>query len=374
MTPIRLVELFAGIGAQAIALDRAGIPYVSLGFSEIDKYAISVYHALHGDAPELGDITKIEHLPENIDLLTISSPCTSLSLSGKMDGMQEGSGTASSLIWDAIRLIRDCNIRNDLPKVIVFENVKQIANRKNIKDLDKLIQELNEMNYTCDYKVLNASDYNVPQSRERFFMVCRLDKTHTAFPAPIPLTTKLRDYLEIDVDKRFYLTPERIATLEEHKARNKAKGNGFGYSTVDPNSVCRTLTTKQREEHDTLILVGVLADDGRHEIIRRVYSPEGCCPTLNTCNGGDRQPKIAEGAIYDENNNLLRNIKIRRLTPREFWRCMDFFDKDGNELYDIASKAVIDKKPVSMSRMYMLAGNSICIEPMKLLFESIYEV
>lgn len=106
MSKIRCFEAFAGIGAQAEALKELGLDYEVVGISDIDKHAISGYEAIHGPVKNYGDITKIEHLPE-CDLLTYSWPCTSISLAGKREGMTEGSGTASSLLWEVGRLLHE---------------------------------------------------------------------------------------------------------------------------------------------------------------------------------------------------------------------------------------------------------------------------
>lgn len=118
---LRVVELFAGYGSQALALERLGIPFTST-ICEIDENAMAAYNAVHGETPNLGDITKVEHLPV-CDLLTNSSPCTSISMAGKREGMKEGSGTESALIWEVKRLLLDAKQRNTLPKYIVGENV-----------------------------------------------------------------------------------------------------------------------------------------------------------------------------------------------------------------------------------------------------------
>lgn len=107
---IRVIELFSGIGAQAEALKELGIDYEVIATSDIDKHAIKGYEAIHGKVNNLGDVTLIEHLPE-CDLLTYSYPCTSVSVAGKKEGMVEGSGTASALLWEVGRLLKDMRER-----------------------------------------------------------------------------------------------------------------------------------------------------------------------------------------------------------------------------------------------------------------------
>ena len=102
---LRVVELFAGIGAQAAALDLIGAEWESVGIVEIDPYCVTAYNAIHGTDYKPSDITKVERLPE-CDLLTYSFPCTDISNAGKQKGFAEGSGTRSSLLWEVRRLLR----------------------------------------------------------------------------------------------------------------------------------------------------------------------------------------------------------------------------------------------------------------------------
>ena len=101
---LKVIELFAGIGAQRKGLERASIEHEVVAISEIDKYALKVYEALYGNTPNLGDISKIEKLPK-ADMWTYSFPCTDISLSGRMKGLEKGSGTHSSLLWEVQRLL-----------------------------------------------------------------------------------------------------------------------------------------------------------------------------------------------------------------------------------------------------------------------------
>lgn len=118
MTEIRMIELFAGIGSQASAMERLGIPHRRVAVSEIDEGAYRVYCAIHGPTPNLGDITRIEHLPD-CDLLTYSSPCQDISIAGDKKGLKKGSGTRSSLIWEVGRLLTDMRERETVAGGIV---------------------------------------------------------------------------------------------------------------------------------------------------------------------------------------------------------------------------------------------------------------
>lgn len=231
--PIRVIELFAGIGAQHQALENLGIPHEIVAISEIDKSAIIGYQAIHGECPNLGDIREIAYLPE-CDLITYSFPCQDLSVAGNKGGMEQGSNTRSSLLWEVGRLLADMKERNVLPEVLLMENVDAILNKKNIDQFRKWIMTLNTMGYTSSYAVMNAKDYGIPQNRKRCFMVSTLTLGEFVFPSGIPLELRLKDMLEDNVDESYFLSESRIAKFEEHRLRNESKGNNFGWKPIDP--------------------------------------------------------------------------------------------------------------------------------------------
>ena len=263
MNPIRMVELFAGIGAQASALRRIGVPFTSV-VCEIDDKAYKAYCAVHGPTPNLGDITKVEHLPD-CDLVTYSYPCTSVSVAGKREGMKEGSGTASSLLWEVNRLLLDAKERNVLPGVLVMENVEAVLFKENRPEFNRFRIGLDRMGYDSSYAVLNAKDFGVPQNRRRIFMVSTLDKGHFIFPTGWPLTKRLRDVLEDDVPESYYLSDERIAKYQRFADVQTEKGNGFGWHSVDieRERVSGTITTSMvRGNHSS---VYIKKTEGRRE-------------------------------------------------------------------------------------------------------------
>ena len=264
---IRMVELFAGIGAQASALEKLQIPFTSI-VSEIDDRAYSAYCAIHGETPNLGDITKVQHLPL-CDLLTYSPPCQDISIAGKQKGLIEGSGTRSSLFWEVLRLLKDAKARGHQPPILVMENVDAIIDKKNRPHLERFIIELNSIGYDSSWKLLNAKDYGVPQNRNRFFMVSTLNKGHFVFPESRPLKKLLKDVLETNVDDSFYLSEETISKYRK-------------YPKIE----------NQRDSGPTLKVVGFLDLPGRYEQSCRIYSTDGLCPTIPTCQGGGLVPKI----------------------------------------------------------------------------------
>lgn len=219
--PIRLIELFAGYGSQAMALKRIGAKFEHYRVVEFNKYAIASYNAVHGtDFPTM-DITKVHAEDLNICdtnaftyLLTYSFPCTDLSVAGKQAGMSKGSGTRSGLLWEVERIlteIRDSN--GELPQILFMENVPQVHSQDNMPDFRKWIDFLESLGYTNYYQDLNAKNYGVAQNRERCFMFSFLGEYNYHFPQPIPLKKKLKDYLEDNVDEKYYINNEKAGKL-----------------------------------------------------------------------------------------------------------------------------------------------------------------
>ena len=219
--PIRLIELFAGYGSQAMALKRIGAKFEHYRVVEFDKYAMASYNAVHGtDFPTM-DITKVHAEDLNICdtntftyLLTYSFPCTDLSVAGKQAGMSKGSGTRSGLLWEVERIlteIRDSN--GELPQILFMENVPQVHSQDNMPDFRKWLDFLESLGYTNYYQDLNAKNYGVAQNRERCFMFSFLGEYNYHFPQPIPLKKKLKDYLEDNVDEKYYINNEKADKL-----------------------------------------------------------------------------------------------------------------------------------------------------------------
>ena len=213
--PVRLIELFAGIGSQAKALKNLGVDFEHWFVCEFDKYAIQSYNAVHNTNFTTSDVTKISANDLNITdtdnftyLLTYSFPCQDLSNAGKGRGMEKGSGTRSGLLWEVERLLDECS---ELPQVLLMENVPQVHSVKNKEHFDQWIAFLESKGYSNFWQDLNAKDYGIPQSRNRCYMVSILGEHSFEFPTPIPLELRLGDLLEQEVDEKYYLSDEAIA-------------------------------------------------------------------------------------------------------------------------------------------------------------------
>jgi DNA (cytosine-5)-methyltransferase 1 len=365
LSKLRVFEAFAGVGSQRMALRNLGINHEVVAISEVDKHALKSYEAIHGDCPNLGDISKltIDEIPDH-DLFTYSFPCQDISIAGRQDGFSEGSGTRSSLLWECRRVIE-----GKKPRYLLLENVKNLVGKKNRPDFDKWLEWLEGQGYTNYWQVLNAKDHNVPQNRERIFVVSILGESSYKFPTKQRRDVILKDVLEDEVLEKFYLRED----IQQQFVFNSDPG---------------------------FHVIGRVERSGWLDIQKRVYSKQTFSPTLCGLDGGNRQPKVliknatsqgyleaVDGDGIDLNfpdsktrrgrvqsqrshtlttgNNLgvLELFRIRKLTPLECWRLMGFTDEDFAK-----AKAA----GVSDSQLYKQAGNSIVVPVLEGIFRNLF--
>lgn len=214
---IKYLSLFSGIGAFEKALQRLQIPYELVGYCEIDKYASKAYSLLHNvpESMNFGDITQLDEtqLPSDIDLITYGFPCQDISLAGQQKGLlnDDGTKTRSGLFFDALRIIEGTQ-----PQIAIAENVKNLTSQKFSEQFNIVLQSLEDAGYNNYWKVLNAKDYEVPQNRERVFIISirkDIDTGMFEFPEPVPLNKCLKDLLEDTVEEKYYVDPERVKNL-----------------------------------------------------------------------------------------------------------------------------------------------------------------
>lgn len=333
MKKLRVFEAFSGYGSQSIALRNIGVDYEVVAISEIDKYAIKAYEAIHGKANNLGDICKIDikDIPEH-DLFTYSFPCQDISIAGRQMSLEEGSGTRSSLLWECKKIIEHCK-----PKYLLMENVKNIISKKHKPYFDKWLDYLESLGYVNYWKVLNAKDYGVPQNRERVFVVSILGEHKPyEFPEGFELTKYTRDILEENVDERYYTSrPFKLVEGNRIKAEFTKVNFDQGKRIHGIDSYFQALGALDRGTNNILI-EEYLADDTIQEGESKIFT-------------------LIEGEkIY----------KVRKLTPLECWRLMGVSDED---FYKVKNAGI------SNSRLVRLAGNSIVVDVLERIFENLFK-
>ena len=357
---VRLFTAFSGYDSQCMALDRAGIDYELVGWSEIDKYAIAAHNAVYPQYAECnyGDISRIDwaQVPD-FDLFTYSSPCQDFSTAGLQRGGTKGSGTRSSLLWECEQAIAAKR-----PKYLLFENVAALVSQKFIRLFNEWQLLLERMGYTNFTQVLNAKDYGVPKNRERVFMVSILDCDKPFyFPNPKPITKCLRDVLEKNVDDRYYLTENGIKQIFKNCGRRGEFKGGVGVQdgSKPANTLIATHGKLQRQatyirERFYRQAVGTAVADNAAvgdtiDAFNRRTNKSGIAPTVTTRPDGF---KTAILPIDDHN-------RIRKLTPKECFRLMGVSD-------DYADKMIAT---LSRTQCYKLAGNSIVVDVLAAIFE-----
>lgn len=421
---LKVIELFAGIGSQRAALDRAGIPHEVVGVSEIDKYAYAAYQAIHGETKNFGDITKIERLPY-ADFWTYSFPCTDISLAGKQQGLQHESKqeqgllgmlfdeptathvkpTRSGLLYEVQRLLWVAKGDNTLPMYLMLENVKALVGSKFMGDFQGWLDELDMLGYNSYWKVLNGKEFGIPQNRERVFVVSirkDADDGKFKFPQRFPLVKRLKDLLEENVDEKYYLSDKQIAQINSWNSQT----NPINEARTLEDEAIQTITAKSNTSMNASMLLlkeqpkiaipedtkqgYALAEDGDGVYINRPHQKrgtvqKGMIQTLTTHSHidvgvvvlGNYSPSNHEASrILDsqgiaptikENhgtvNAVIDSVRIRKLTPRECFRLMGFTDGQFDRAASVCSN----------SQLYKQAGNAIIIDVLYYIFINLFK-
>ena len=292
---IKVLELFAGIGACSKALTNLGIEHEIVDAVEIDKYAVKSFNAVHGTNFEPQDITKWDK-DIKCDLIMHGSPCQDFSVAGKQAGGDKGSGTRSSLMYETLRIVEKLK-----PKYVIWENVKNLVSQKHYHNFAAYLAQMEELGYRSDFQVLNAKDYGVPQNRERVFTVSiRKDlDTSFSFPEKQELKIRLKDVLENEVEEKYYLTDKQVESFRASTAKAQAKGNGFKFEPFErerESYAHYSDSTRQQADgqlYQGTIRVGGLYDkNGSKHQAGSVYDPRGVAATLSTMQGGNQEPII----------------------------------------------------------------------------------
>ena len=436
-----------------------------VNFCEFDKYATQSYCAIHGtdESLNLGDITKVDETKlEPFNMICGGSPCQDFSVAGKQKGSvwtckdcgheynpltvhwserdkcpnchsENIEKTRSSLLVEYLRVIRA-----NKPNFGMYENVKNIVG-KQFKDTFKMFtDELDEYGYNVYWKVLNAKDYGVPQNRERVYLVFikkELDNGKFVFPEGFDNGVRLRDILEEEVEEKYCISQDKmdrfITSLNNEDAllydvcQINREGKAREYNDYCPTLSARDYKDPRLINSNVVKQVGNISEcngSWKNPQVGRIYSTDGCSPTLNTCGGGSHEPKILQvgrinssqdgvvvadkgvspthtaghgnmpkvlkvgnvnpsgngmnGNVFSddglsptlttnkgEGNKILSNLRIRKLTPKECFRLMGFNDSD----YEAASKVV------SNSQMYKQTGNSIVVDVLYYILVELYK-
>jgi len=285
---IKVGTFFSGIGSPEKALQRLKDEeiikdYKLEFFSEIDKDAIKSFCAIHNvdESLNLGSITEIngEDLPY-CDLYVGGFPCQDISCAGKMKGFDFDSSTRSSLGWEMIRIIKEVK---EKPRFVIFENVANITSKAFKNTLSLFKNDLEELGYTLYDQVLSAVDYGIPQTRKRYFLIAILNnEKEYSFPKPIGCKRVFKDFLDDDVDEKYYLTTNEYQYIGNNKIQFKKKNREDIIYEIDLDKY------KQG---------GVCGVDKhcKFAISSRVFSELGYAPTLTANNTADNAKVLIKG-------------------------------------------------------------------------------
>lgn len=330
MNGLRYFSTFAGIGGFECGIENAfasltdGIDAskhtsnnlrerpVCVGYSEIDKYAVQIYQKHFPNHLNYGDITKInaKELPD-FDCLVGGFPCQAFSIAGKRGGFEDTRGT---MFFELARILREKQ-----PRLFVFENVKGLLSHDQGRTFHTIVTALDELGYDCQWQVLNSKNHGVPQNRERVFIVGHI--RGTTRPQVFPF--------EENGGKVDELSGHYTNTLTARYDGAQAVGSYIGEGELDAQEV-------NQLNHPTH------SND-------RVYGVDGLSPTLNTMQGGNRQPFIHVGPLSS----------IRRLTPVECER-LQGFQSGWTE-------------GVSDSRRYKCLGNAVTVNVIEAIFHRLLQ-
>ena len=403
---LTFIDMFVGIGGFRSGMEKVG--HKCVGWVEWDKFARQSYRAMYDTEGEYNakDIQQVrgQEIP-NADVWCFGSPCTNISVAGNRVGLK---GEQSSMFFEVIRLLNERSWK-EKPAVLLMENVKNLLSSNRGWDFATVINKMDEAGYDVEWEVFNSS-WTIPQNRERVYIVGH--KRGIEYKPVFPINrgeleknrkyNVLRDVLETSVDSKFYLSKDKVEQLLVNDKKstflNTGKVKIFGNTSntghgsedvLQEDGVSKTLTATDYK-HPVKVAtevkqVGNISHStsfGGNPQTGRVYDESGLSPTLNTMQGGGREPKVLvepcltpdrvnkrqNGRRFKNNDEpsftltaadrhgiLLNNGKtyvIRKLTPLECWRLQGFTD----EQFYKAKQA-----GVSNSQLYKQAGNAVTV-------------
>lgn len=308
---IKILELFGGIGSPRKALINLGVNHKAIDYVEIDEKAVRAYNALYDNRYRPQSVVDYDLRP---DILVHGSPCQDFSRAGQRLGGKDEDKTRSSLMWETLRIIESMGAWK--PKYVVWENVKGVLDKDMIHSFNKYLVRMNELGYTNSFEVLSATDFGIPQKRERVFTISILGSAAFDFSR---LETKqmrhISEFLETNVTGPQYMItiPSMLNKIKEFSPSRK--GTYQRYLDVIEDS-CWTISTRQ----DRCPNAGIIRMDGP---------------------------------------------QYRYLTERECWRLMGFDDSDFEEVL----KEYPGQQGKRNATIYKLAGNSIVVDVLEAIFK-----
>lgn len=352
--PVRLIELFAGIGSQAKALELLGVDFEHWKVCEFDDYAMKSYNAVHNTNFKTSDIQNLTASDLEIKdkdkyeyIMTYSYPCTDISIAGKKEGMERNSGTRSSLLWEVERLLKECG--DNKPQILLMENVRECHNGKNAPLFFEWTSFLRSIGYKNFYTDMDAKNYGIPQTRKRCFMLSILDENaYYEFPQACGLSYSVKEFLEDKVNKKYYVKEETalplIKKMEKECPSATIIDDTYGFDNSEVRyfpDVCPTLRAAKANLKCIVAMKGRNSDSlnqthGTSTEQRLEKNKTNCCNTITT---------------VQKDNLIFENKQLRTLTPKEVWRLFGFEDKDVEN----ASEFVPD------TQLYKQGGNCIVV-------------
>ena len=435
--PIRLIEFFAGYGSQALALKYLGVKFEHWKICEWAIKSIQAYKDIHFNNINFdfsGDLTKdnlvkvlyelgissnynepmtrkqIERLSEqqlkniwnnivttknlvNIQqvkgkdlkivdtdkydyILTYSFPCQDLSLAGKGKGMSDTS-TRSGMLWEVERILTECHELGILPQILLMENVPQVHGSDNVADFNKWQLRLEELGYKNYFQDLIATDYGIPQTRNRCFMISILGDYSYTFPKPIPLKLKLKDMLEDNVDGKYYLSDKMINYISSRMPTgdnkittginmgNKKEMNNAGTITTGEGSKPSSNYIIDNDDYDYSKEKGKIIKIKNATKKGYLEATDGDGIDLAQPNSKTRRGRVQKNTVQtlttQNNLGVVNDLRIRKLTPKECFRLMGVKDEDYEKV----------RKNQSDSSLYHLAGDSIVVNVLMAIFKEL---
>ena len=280
---MKVLSLFDGMSCGRIALDQLGVPVEKYYASEIDKYAIQVSQANYPEIVQVGDICNLDAKDyQDVDLIIAGSPCQGFSFAGKQLAFDD---PRSALFFEFIRLLKEIK-----PKYFLLENVRM--KKEFLQVISQQVSECYpEIAFGIEPMFINSSLLSA-QSRQRFYWT-NIPEIQEPEDQGIVLRDILEDNFDSERDKSHCIDANyyKGASVEQYKKKSR-----------------RQLVSKPKQ-------IGIATDINGHDILKRVYSPDGKSPTVNTCQGGNREPKVAVQSYRevrtDEAKEMRKMVRLK---------------------------------------------------------------